>query len=102
MGHRHTCVLGVATVNRSAHPAHDRCHCLSRRKPTVEISLYHSNTLDSANSHDITPLTFPHVGLGMVQSERFNFDDNVAGRGFWTGDRLNLQLLGATKLLSDN
>ena len=73
-GTTHACVLGIATINRSTHAAHDGGYFFSRSKPAVNISFHDANTLDAAHGDDIAPLAFPHVCLGMVQSEGFDFD----------------------------
>jgi hypothetical protein len=65
-------------------------------------SMNEANTLDAANRCSFGPLSFAHMGFGMVNAECFHFDKNGAWLRYRIRQILNDQAIETPKLFDDD
>ena len=78
------CVFGVAAVHCTAHATRERRHFGSHRELPAGARFYKANTFNSTKGCSFSPLSFPHVGFGVINAERFDLDKNLT----WLGLRI--------------
>ena len=78
---RHGDQLGVAAVAGPAHAAEDGHHGRPGRQPPAGVGLHRAGAFDARHLGDLPPGPAAHVGLGVVQAERGDPDQDLPGRG---------------------
>ena len=95
-------VFGVAPVDGPAEAAHQRGHLRPDRKLAARAGLHDADALDAADLGGLGPLAPTHVHLGVVDAERLDLDDDMAGLRLRLGDVLVNEAVEPAELLDDD
>ena len=80
-------------------PAHQGRHLRPDRELAARAGLHDADALDAADLGDLGPLAPTHVHLGVIEAERLDLDDDVAGFRLRLGNILVNEAVEPSELL---
>lgn len=95
-------VLGVAAVDRTAQPSHEGSHFCARCEFAAGTGFDHAHTFDATDVGDLGPLPFPHMQLGMIETEGFDLNHDMPLLRFGLRNLPDLQHVRAAELFPQN
>src|SRR5262249_26458065 len=91
--------LGVTTIDRSAHAAHECSDFVAGMKFSLGCCNDLTHALDSADLGGLSPLPPAHMGFGMIHAERFNRNQDMASFCLRVRQFLNHQAFNPAKTI---
>jgi hypothetical protein len=84
----HPGIFGVAAIDGAPEAAHQRGNLGSDRELATGTRFYQPDALDADHFRRLGPLASAHVHLGVIDTERLDFDNDVTSLWLRVGDLL--------------